>query len=310
MFKLHTIFLTMWIAAARFPTTNQLPPHQASVHRTQASSLTETMDTNCEFGNCTFIVKSKDESSQLRGLRKRLFLEDPQDKTNVIGVFPKCSTDKFLEKQFMKIVAYAMAMEESDILSALPSEQDPEVLKAMLAQAQHGSMQEMLAFEARAEDNPNNKKSGGKKLEPVVTGQGKRVNATKKRLSSKTKDASMIPLQARSAILAQDPPGNNYLARMFAAREKKEAAVQAQEETWKAAINLENSTEATAEDKEAAWKVAEAAFEKASAADAALARSEDMVVEDNAGNCLEPYLDDWTPARSDHVVVELGMCED
>jgi len=40
------------------------------------------------------------------------------------------------------------------------------------------------------------------------------------------------------------------------------------------------------------------------------ARSEDMVVEDNADNCLEPHLDAWTSASSDHVVVELDMCED
>jgi len=57
-------------------------------------------------------------------------------------------------------------------------------------------------------------------------------------------------------------------------------------------------------------KVAEAAFEKASAADAAVAQSEDMVVEDNAGNCLESSLDDWTTVSSDHVVVELDMCKD
>jgi len=88
-------------------------------------------------------------------------------------------------------------------------------------------MQEMLAFEARAEDNPNDKKSGGRILEPDVTGLGKRVNAHEKWLSLNTKDASMIPLQAHSAVLAQAPPGNNYVAHMFAARKKKEAAVQA-----------------------------------------------------------------------------------
>jgi len=64
------------------------------------------------------------------------------------------------------------------------------------------------------------------------------------------------------------------------------------------------------EDKEAAWKVAEAAFEEGSAAGTAAARSEDMVVEDNADNCLEPYLDAWTSASSDHVVVEWDMCKD
>ena len=302
------------IAAARFPAISQLQPHPTSSHHTQPSSLTDTMNTNYELGDCASIVKSivksKDKSSQLRGLRKRLFLEDPQDNTNVIGVFPKCKTDKFLKKQFMTIVVYAMPKEDCDIVSALPSEQDPEAQKAMLARAQKDSMQEIMAFEARAEENPNKMISGGKKLEPDVTGQGKRVNATKKRLSSNTKDAGMIPLQARSAVLAKAPPRNNYLARTFAARKKKEAAVQVQEDTWKAAINLENSTEATTEEKEAAWKVAEAAFEKASAADTALARSEDMVVEDNAGNCLESHLDDWTSARSDHVVVELDMCED
>ena len=202
------------------------------------------MDTNCELRDCASIVKSivksKDKSSQLRGLRKRLFLEDPQDNTNVIGVFPKCKTDKFLKKQFMTIVVYAMPKEDCDIVSALPSEQDPEAQKAMLARAQKDSMQEIMAFEARAEENPNKKISGGKKLEPDVTGQGKRVNATKKRLSSNTKDAGMIPLQAHSGVLAKAPPGNNYLARTFAAREKKEAAEQVQEDTWKAAINLEN----------------------------------------------------------------------
>jgi len=50
-----------------------------------------------------------------------------------------------------------------------------------------------------------------------------------------TKDVSMIPLQARSAVLAQapvgTPPGNHSVARMFAARKKKEAALQAQEDT-------------------------------------------------------------------------------
>jgi len=120
----------------------------------------------------------------------------------------------------------------------------------------------------------------------------------------------MIPLQARSYVLAQATPGNDSVARMFAARKKKEAALQAQEDTWKAASKLENSPEATAEDKEAAWKVAEAAFEKASVTDATVAWSEDMVVEDNAGSCLESYLDAWTSASSDHVVVELDMCKD
>jgi len=83
---------------------------------------------------------------------------------------------------------------------------------------------------------------------------------------------------------------------MFAARKKKEAALQVQEDTWKAARELENSPEATAAYKEAAWKRAEAVFEVASAADTA-------VVEDNAGDCLESYLDAWTSASSDHVLV-------
>jgi len=56
--------------------------------------------------------------------------------------------------------------------------------------------------------------------------------------------------------------------------------------------------------------VAEAAFEEASAAYTAAAQSEDMVVENNADNCLEPHLDAWTSAHSDHIVVELDMCED
>jgi len=83
-----------------------------------------------------------------------------------------------------------------------------------------------------------------------------------------TKDASTMPLQACSAVLAQapvgTPPGNHSVARLFATQMKKVAALQAQEDTWKAASALENSPEATAEDKEAAWKVAEAAFEEAS----------------------------------------------
>jgi len=90
---------------------------------------------------------------------------------------------------------------------------------------------------------------------------------------------------------------------MFAARKKKEAALQVQEDTWKAARELENSPEATAAYKEAAWKRAEAVFEVASAADTAAAGSEDIVVEDNAGDCLESYLDAWTSASSDHVLV-------
>jgi len=102
------------------------------------------------------------------------------------------------------------------------------------------------------------------------------------------------------------PPRNQYVTRMLTARKEREDARQEQEDTWKAASALDNSTEATAEEKEAAWKVAEAAFEKASASDKMAASSEDMVVE--AGdNFLEPHLDDWSSARSNHVVVELDM---
>jgi len=51
-------------------------------------------------------------------------------------------------------------------LSAQPSKQDPEVLKVVFARAEHNVMEKMLVFEARAEENPNDKKSGGRKLEP------------------------------------------------------------------------------------------------------------------------------------------------
>jgi len=305
---------------------------KASSLRTQPSSLPDTMDPNYKFGDCASIVKARTTQANSEGTmkgistavmlkefyKKLLFLGVPQDKANEIGIFPPYSTSKFLARNVLELVAYAMPKEDWTILSAQPSQQDPEVLKAVFARAEHNAMKEMLAFEARAEDNPNDKKSSGRKLEPYVTGLGKRVNVYKKwikdRLSLDTKDASTIPLQARSAVLAQapvgTPPGNHSVARMFAARKKKEAALQAQEDTWKAASQLENSPEATAEDKEAAWKVAEAAFEEASAADTAAARSEDMVVENNDDNCLEPHLDAWTSARSDHIVVELDMCED
>jgi len=190
--------------------------------------------------------------------KKLLFLGVPQDKANEIGIFPPYSTSKFLARNVLELVACVMPKEDWAILSAQPSQQDPEVLKALFARVEHNAMKEMLAFEARAEDNPNDNKSGGRKLEPDVTGLGKRVNVYKKwikdRLLLDTKDASMIPLQARSAVLVQPPvgtpPGNHSVARMFAARKKKEATLQAQEDTSKAASELENSPEVTADIRE------------------------------------------------------------
>jgi len=228
---------------------------KASSHRTQPSNLPDTMETNYKFGDCASIIKARTTQANSEGSmsgisttvmlqqfhKTLLFLGVPQDKANEIRIFPPCSTGKFLARNVLEFVACAMPKEDWAILSAQPSKQDPEVLKAVFSRVEHNAMQEMLAFEAQAEDNPNDKKSGGRKLKP---GLGKWVNAHKKwikeRLSLNTKDASMIPLQARSAVLAQAPPRNHSVAHMFAARKKKEAALQAQEDTWKAASKLEN----------------------------------------------------------------------
>jgi len=102
----------------------------ASSHRTQPSSLTDMMDTNYEFGDCASIVKARTNQANSEGStgismavmlqqfhKKQLFLGVPQDKANAIGIFPTCSSDKFLAKNVMEIVAYAMPKEDWAILS-------------------------------------------------------------------------------------------------------------------------------------------------------------------------------------------------
>ena len=272
----------------------------SSTISTKSSSLSappDPMDPNYKFGDCASIVKARTTQANTEGTmkgistvvmlrqfhKKHLFLGAAQDKANQIGIFPPYSSSKFLSRNVLELVAYSMSKEDWSILCGQPSQQDPEAMSALFVQAERNAMKQMLAFEARPEDNPKDKKIAGRKLEPYVTGLGKRVNEYKKwikqRLGLDAKDTSTIPLQERSVVLAKapigTPPGNHSVARMFAARKEKDAALKAQQDTWKAACHVDDSPEATAADKEEAWTTAEEAFRVAMAAETAAARAEE-----------------------------------
>jgi len=83
------------------------------------------MDTNYNFGDCACIIKARTTQANSEGStgistavmlqqlhKKLLFLGVPQDKANEIGIFPPCSTGKFLARNVLEFVACAMPKED------------------------------------------------------------------------------------------------------------------------------------------------------------------------------------------------------